>query len=230
MTLDLTKAQKCKDDITKAYTQYNQVPRILNISTVAETDGSYRKIGLRTRVDLEWFNNPANIPIFDEFGMAIARGEIKYLIEQVTEFAQTSRKVDRNEIAPELLKDAMTTVFAEGGILLVPISIQYDLLLRDSRWRSFYDYQRNTFAVYVGSMIVPILDIHEDFIGNKMIGISRRFATWKARAFTESGGATIFAKVDVPDDDTAKVEIASWSLVKLEPTIASSAAVMHLLA
>jgi hypothetical protein len=229
MSLDLNKATKCQNDIIRTYTRESKVAKILDVTKVEETDGNFRKIGVRTRVDLDWFNNPANIPIFDEFGAAIAKGEIKYLIEQVAKVAETSREVDRNEITPVLIKETMAKAFTQGDfILLVPISIQYDVLLKESRWGSIYDYNRNTFVVNINNIPVPILVVHEDFIDNKILGVNRHVAMWKARAFAESRGATVFAKVEVPSDDARKVEVSSWCLSKFEPVDTSLATILNI--
>jgi hypothetical protein len=225
LSLDQGRVEHYKKDIINAYAKSNDVSKILDIERVQNTDGQFRKIGLKTFINWDVFDNPSSILVFSDFGSSVARGETKYLIDQAMQLSRTRREIDRTELSPQFLGERMTSLLRNDFVLLAPITLHYELFLNESVWEPFYDSRQRAFTIKIGSQRVRLLSIHEDFIDNNVIGLNGNFGRWKATPGDNNSGLTV--TIQVAQENVSQVELVVSSLVKFEPVDPMSISVVH---
>jgi hypothetical protein len=87
-TIDSEKVERCKQKLLEGYFSNSIIESTLTLTDFSQElhhGFDFQKFGVWLYVPKDWFTDPSNYPdfAFSEFGRGIARGEEKYLIEQI---------------------------------------------------------------------------------------------------------------------------------------------------
>ena len=218
MSLSEARVRECVIDIIKSYNSRIRIPNFVDSRHVAETDGTFSQIVIRTLTDDIWFTDPSHVPLFGRFGNAIATGEESFLIEKVLAEIQDRELVALSDFNLELLTEIIASISPGNLLVLVPIEVKYKHMIKDpANWPVEYDYKLGSFVLKYDMARIPLYSIHEDYIDSRIICINKAFGEWLNQSFSNPydplSEETIFAEIKRAEEP-AKVEILAKSLVK----------------
>jgi len=220
LSLSEAKVQECRLDIINSYNNRKRIPKFVNSRRVAETDGTFSQIAIRTLTDDIWFTDPGHIPLYGRFGDAIADGEERFLIERVLAEIQDRELVALSDFNLELLTEIIASISPGDLLVLVPIKVKYDHMVKDpANWPIEYDYEMESFVLTNYPARLPLYSIHEDYIDSHIICLNKTFGEWLYQGFSNpydpSGEETIFVEIERAEEPS-KVEILTKSVVKFQ--------------
>ena len=222
MILINEKIDLCKNSIIRAYNESNKISNFVSKSLQPKTDGAYTQIGLKQIINPVWFTDESYVPLFGDLGLAVSEGELRYMIECISKQENKIQSNKINAINPSKMVEvidniAKSKLFDENKtVILVPLYIKWENFLED-KMHFGYDNKINKFVVDTGTYKIPLYEVRDDIIGNKIIILNRDFGLWKYIQFKNfDSGRLNDIQVEIKFDERLRLYILVRTLVKLE--------------
>lgn len=200
MSLNESKVEECIIDVIRSYNDRKRITKFVNVSHVAETDGAFFQTVIRTLTDDIWFTDPSHVPLYGRLGAAIAEGEERGFIKKILDEIDDVEETDLSDFIPDLLTEKLSGLSAQDTLILTPIKIKYDHMLKKRNiWAIDYDYEFESFVLKLNALKVPVYSIHEDLIDSHVICLNKNFGEWIYKTYPNpydsSKDETIFVEI-----------------------------------
>lgn len=165
----------------KEYKSANQMEKFSFPVKEKQSDGSFKKIGSRPQVDLDFFDPNSNIlPVIIGLGRDIATGEKNYFVENILDKYGKSNinRVNSQDLNENTILDLASDIHRDDIVILSSVEFVYDILLNKGIISvKDWDANKNCFTIH-GIPIYPLAKKYIN-IGNNVIILDRQSAIWR---------------------------------------------------
>ena len=211
------KLERLERQIQEGYAKYTIIDNVCMTTPVEPTveAGKFRKIENKILIERERITDPSNYMLIDEIGAAVARGEIDYLVRNLTQNCpiREIESVTYDQIV-QAAKVITNNGFTPNHVFM---PIEYAHNVREwNRSKPGYDWANRSIlnTIYINEGIILKVTFSNKYIPfEKMVITSKQSNRWKYRP-TDDRSSRLTAKFDWNYEDPLNALLSVRTIFK----------------